>query len=88
MAAVSKSDCLNGPADVVDDHVNGLLVPPQDVDALAAAMIELIEDAELRRRCATAAVETAREYTWSASVRSGRRFALRDLWEERALRPG
>jgi glycosyltransferase involved in cell wall biosynthesis len=85
--AVVSFDCPTGPADVVDDHVNGLLVPPQDVDALAAGMSELIEDAELRRRCAAAAVETAREYTMD-HVGPQWEALLRDLWEVRALRAG
>jgi glycosyltransferase involved in cell wall biosynthesis len=85
--AVVSFDCPTGPADVVDDHVNGLLVPPKDVDALAAGMSELIEDAELRRRCAAAAVETAREYTMD-HVGPQWEALLRDLWEVRALRAG
>jgi glycosyltransferase involved in cell wall biosynthesis len=85
--AVVSFDCPTGPADVVDDHVNGLLVPPRDVDALAAGMTELIEDAELRRRCAAAAVETAREYTMD-HVGPKWEALLRDLWEVRALRAG
>ena len=64
--AVVAFDCPTGPADIVDDHGNGILVPPQDVEALTAGLLEMIEDEPLRRRCASAAVETAREYTMSA----------------------
>jgi glycosyltransferase involved in cell wall biosynthesis len=64
--AVVSFDCPTGPGDVVDDHRNGLLVPEKDVDGLAAAIIELIEDEDLRRRCAPAAVETARSYSVDA----------------------
>jgi glycosyltransferase involved in cell wall biosynthesis len=59
-------DCPTGPSDVVDDHRNGLLVPPRDVDAFAAALKEMIEDEGLRRRCAAAAIETAHDYTMDA----------------------
>jgi glycosyltransferase involved in cell wall biosynthesis len=59
-------DCPTGPADIVDDHRNGLLVPPKDVEALSAALLEMIEDEELRRRCGDAAIETARDYTMAA----------------------
>jgi glycosyltransferase involved in cell wall biosynthesis len=59
-------DCPTGPADVVDDRRNGLLVPARDVDALAAGILELVEDEGLRRRCAAGAVETARAYTIDA----------------------
>jgi glycosyltransferase involved in cell wall biosynthesis len=59
-------DCPTGPADIVDDHRNGLLVPHQDVDGLARAIREIVEDEELRRRMAAEAIETAREYTIEA----------------------
>jgi glycosyltransferase involved in cell wall biosynthesis len=85
--AVVSYDCPTGPADVVDDHRNGLLVPPQDVDGLAAGMLELIEDRELRRRCAAAAVETAGDYTMDA-VGPQWEALLQDLWRERAAGAG
>ncbi|GAA0820086.1 glycosyltransferase family 4 protein [Streptosporangium amethystogenes subsp. fukuiense] len=56
-------DCPTGPADVLTPEVDGLLVPSRDVDALAAAMIRLIEDRELRRRMGTAAAVAAHDYT-------------------------
>jgi glycosyltransferase involved in cell wall biosynthesis len=59
-------DCPTGPADIVDDHRNGLLVPHEDVEGLARAIRELVEDEELRRRTATAAIETAPQYTIEA----------------------
>jgi glycosyltransferase involved in cell wall biosynthesis len=59
-------DCPTGPADIVDDHRNGLLVPHEDVEGLSRAIRELVEDEELRRRTAAAAVETAQQYTIEA----------------------
>jgi glycosyltransferase involved in cell wall biosynthesis len=64
--AVVAFDCPTGPRDIIDDHRNGILVPPRNVDAFAAGLLELIEDDELRRRCGPAAAETAREYTVDA----------------------
>jgi glycosyltransferase involved in cell wall biosynthesis len=64
--AVVSFDCPTGPADVVVDRRNGLLIPPKDVDALAAGMLAMVEDEELRRRCGAGAVETAREYSMNA----------------------
>jgi glycosyltransferase involved in cell wall biosynthesis len=60
--AVVSFDCPTGPADVIDDHANGILVPHGDARAFAAALRELIEDEPLRRRLAAAAAVTAREY--------------------------
>lgn len=64
--AVVSFDCPTGPAEVVDDHRNGLLVPLADVAQLAAAIVEFIENEDLRRRCAAAAMETAASYTMDA----------------------
>ena len=41
---------VGGIPEVVEDYVNGLLVPRGDADALAKAMINLIDNAELRSR--------------------------------------
>jgi glycosyltransferase involved in cell wall biosynthesis len=43
-----------GIPEIVEDGVNGLLVPPRDHHALAAAIVRALEDAELRRRMAAA----------------------------------
>jgi glycosyltransferase involved in cell wall biosynthesis len=87
--AVVSFDCPTGPGEIIDDRRNGILVPPQDVDAFAAGLRELIEDEELRRTCAAAAVETADAYTME---RVGPRWdaLLDELWRERhgdAARP-
>jgi glycosyltransferase involved in cell wall biosynthesis len=64
--AVASFDCPTGPSDIIDDHRNGLLVPHKDVDALAGAIRELIEDEALRRACGAAAAVSAREYSIEA----------------------
>jgi glycosyltransferase involved in cell wall biosynthesis len=47
-----------GPTEWISDGVNGLLVPPRDIDALASALARLDTDAALRVRLATSAPET------------------------------
>jgi glycosyltransferase involved in cell wall biosynthesis len=79
---VVSFNCPTGPADIIDDHRNGVLVPAEDVDALAAGLLELVEDEELRRRCAAAAFETARGYRME-SVGPLWGALLNDLWETR-----
>jgi glycosyltransferase involved in cell wall biosynthesis len=82
--AVVATDCPTGPAELIEDHRNGLLVATKDVDALAGGLLELIEDAELRRRLAVAAVETARGYGMQAV---GERWdaLLDELWAARGV---
>jgi glycosyltransferase involved in cell wall biosynthesis len=60
---VVSFDCPTGPREIVRNEENGLLVPHQDVEALAAGINRMIEDEELRRRCGRGAVETAARYT-------------------------
>lgn len=57
--------CVGGIPSVVTDGRTGLLVPERDVDALAAAIVRLIEESGLRTTIGQAArEETLRERTW------------------------
>jgi glycosyltransferase involved in cell wall biosynthesis len=48
---------VGGIPEVVDHEVDGLLVPPGDRDALAGALVRVLEDGALRRRLAGAGRE-------------------------------
>ncbi|MEO3870076.1 glycosyltransferase family 4 protein [Nonomuraea sp. B12E4] len=82
-------DCPTGPGDVLTDGVDGVLVPPRDVDALAATLNRVIADRDLRLRLGTAAAKTALSYgpdqvmpqwedLFERLLRGGR--AIDDLW--------
>jgi glycosyltransferase involved in cell wall biosynthesis len=47
-AAVVSADCPAGPADLIDDGVNGRLVPVEDVETLASVMTELMSQPQVR----------------------------------------
>jgi phosphatidyl-myo-inositol alpha-mannosyltransferase len=47
----------------------GILVPPGDEEALAGALVALLEDEPRRRRLGEAAREAARAYSWDAIAR-------------------
>jgi glycosyltransferase involved in cell wall biosynthesis len=63
---------VGGMRDLVEDGVNGLVVPVGDVPALRAALERLLGDGDLRRRLRAAARETARERlsweTWTSAM--------------------
>ena len=43
-------DIMTGPGDIIDDGVNGFLVAPFDITAMAEKLRTLIDDSELRER--------------------------------------
>ena len=59
---VVSFDCPNGPADLVRQGANGVLVPAGDVGGLADALCPVMADPGRRARMGEAARATAREY--------------------------
>jgi glycosyltransferase involved in cell wall biosynthesis len=60
----------HGPAEIVEAGETGWLVPPDDEQALADALVEAVNDDEERRRRGERAYESARaRYSWPALAR-------------------
>jgi glycosyltransferase involved in cell wall biosynthesis len=59
---VISFDCPRGPGEIITDGQDGLLVPAEDVEALTAAMLRVIEDDPLRRRLGVSGPPTAARY--------------------------
>ena len=77
-------DCASGPREIVQHEVNGLLVAPESIAGLSAALLRLGTDDALRHRLGTAALHTSRQ--WDAD-------ALAERWvgifaDARARRAG
>jgi glycosyltransferase involved in cell wall biosynthesis len=53
-------DCPTGPSEILTEHT-GRLIPPGDVDSMAAALIEVLSSSELREQMAHASILRSRE---------------------------
>ncbi|MEU9702027.1 glycosyltransferase family 4 protein [Streptomyces sp. NPDC047981] len=78
---VVSTDCPYGPREIVEDGVDGRLVPVDDVSAVARALLELVEDDELRARTAKAALTASERFD---PVRIAARHE--EIWSELVAR--
>ena len=53
-------DCASGPREIVRHEVNGLLVAPESIAGMSAALLRLGTDDDLRHRLGAGALESAR----------------------------
>lgn len=65
---VVSFDCDYGPSEMIHHGYDGLLVPPNDVAGLAAALDRLLRDAELRARLGQTALATGKRFKPSAII--------------------
>lgn len=70
---VVSFDCDYGPADILTDEVDGILVPPGRVDLLAEQMLRLANDPDLRARLIDAAKSIPKRFAPEV---------ICDQWEE------
>jgi glycosyltransferase involved in cell wall biosynthesis len=83
---VVSTACPVGPAEIIADGEDGLLVPVGDPDAIATGLLSLINDDERRRRFAAAALVNARRYD-PAHVSGLHESLFTELLRRRGRRP-
>jgi glycosyltransferase involved in cell wall biosynthesis len=75
-AAIVATDVEFGPNEIIEPERSGLLVPPGDPAALAAAILRILRDPTLTERLRAGALERARGFAPEVSVQ-----AYADLFE-------
>lgn len=71
---VVSTDCPYGPGEIIEDGVDGLLVPVDDPDALGAALLDLVRHDERRRSMGRAATAKARRFAPQTVVAQAERL--------------
>jgi glycosyltransferase involved in cell wall biosynthesis len=80
-------DCPWGPGDILRNGEDGLLVPPENVDALAAALRRLVLDADLRVRLGAAAARNVRRFARDAILAQWDALVAEAIGPRNATRP-
>jgi glycosyltransferase involved in cell wall biosynthesis len=69
------ADCPTGPRELLGDDAHGLLVPTEDAESLAAAIVRLLSDTELASRLSATGSAVAEKYCvetitdqWEAAI--------------------
>lgn len=55
-------DCVAGPSDLIQDGVNGFLIPEMDTETYLSKLQHLMDNVELRNNMGNQALETAKEF--------------------------
>lgn len=65
---VISTDCPYGPGEIIQDEINGLLVPPMDVHSMANAILKVLKDRELAARLRENGYERVKKFEVSKII--------------------
>ncbi|MEA3407265.1 MAG: glycosyltransferase [Chloroflexota bacterium] len=78
-APVISTDCPSGPGEIITHGVNGLLVPPGDVEALSAAIRKVLSDQESADQLSREGQHRAKDFRICTSIRKYQELFLEVL---------
>jgi glycosyltransferase involved in cell wall biosynthesis len=67
---VISTDCQSGPNEIIQNGENGILVPIKDKKILAAAILELLENKNLRRKFSEAGKKAAEKFSLENGIKN------------------
>jgi glycosyltransferase involved in cell wall biosynthesis len=73
---VVATNCPYGPDEIIQDNMNGLLVPVGDVQAMAEALLRILDDHALHARLSQSALGRANDFDVGRMVRAYEQLAL------------
>lgn len=68
-ATPAVATAVGGNPEILTDGVNGLLVPSEDAEALAAAVRRVLADSALAQQLAAAGYARSRDFSWDATLK-------------------
>jgi glycosyltransferase involved in cell wall biosynthesis len=70
------TDCPSGSAEILGNGKYGLVVPPEDPDAIADALIRVLSDSELRDTLSNLSLKRAQDLDLETSLKQWGNFIL------------
>jgi GalNAc-alpha-(1->4)-GalNAc-alpha-(1->3)-diNAcBac-PP-undecaprenol alpha-1,4-N-acetyl-D-galactosaminyltransferase len=70
---VVSFDCRSGPSEMIHDEISGILVPPNDVSALAKAMSRLMGSEDIRKGLGARAIGVVERFSLAKVAQMWRR---------------
>lgn len=74
---VVATDCPSGPGEIIQNGINGFLVPMQDHHAMAGSILRLLENDDLKREVAARGLERAEHFTVEAMTENFAKLILK-----------
>ena len=59
---IISTDCKSGPREILQDGKLGVIIPPEDIDALSTAILKLLRDKGRRERFSSLGKQRVKDF--------------------------